>query len=368
MLPAKVLKGPRQVGKTSLLEHLGYGEVIYLDDPATRRFAQQDPRTFLDQYPSTLILDEAARAPELFIEIKRRVDEQRRKKNKKEIDYWITGSNQTLLRKNVSESLAGRASFFDLNTLSVHEIGLLDLESHTFRGGWPELRANPELDPIRYLTDLIISFVERDIVAAAGIEKVGAFNQVLALNAGRIGQLYIPSEIAQLCSVDITTVQSWNNLLTLNGLITLVPPYFSNLNKRLIKTSKLYFQDVALATRLQGWTEYKPLFTSPAMGSIFENIVFSELHRAFINRGMTPKIFHVRSKEKVEIDFLVELPNQKFIALEAKLTPSDFTSQQKKLLDSLNLNIVGNFLVSPTIGPHLANSTNIKVDQIWDLF
>lgn len=350
------------------MEHLRAGEVVYLDDPVTRRFAQNDPRTFLDQYSNRLILDEAAHAPELFYELKRRVDEQRRERRKEKLDYWITGSNQTLLRKNVGESLAGRASFFDLNTLSIHEIGVLDLENHSLREGWPELQANKELDPVRNLNDLIVSFVERDIVSAAGIEKVGAFNQVLALNAGRIGQLYVASEVAQLSSVDITTVQSWNNLLALNGLISLIPPYFSNLNKRLIKTPKLYFQDVALATRLQGWTEYKPLFTSPLMGSVFENIVFSELHRCFINRGMPPKIYHLRSKEKVEVDFLVELPNQQYIALEAKLTPTDFSKKQLDLLSSLKLDIVERFTVSSVNSVRLANSTCIKVDGIWSIF
>jgi uncharacterized protein len=367
LLPIKVLKGPRQVGKTSLLENMAIGQVIYFDDSATRHIASENPRAFLDQYPPNLVLDEAARAPELFVEIKRRVDAERRE-NKRSVNYWITGSNQTLLRKNVSESLAGRANFFDLNTLSLHELGPLNLADQTMRGGWPELRANTALDPTRYLNDLITTFIEKDIVAAAGIEKSFAFSKMLSLNAGRIGQLYVAQEMAQLCSVDLTTIQSWNNLLVHNGLIALIPPFHSNFNKRLIKSPKLFFLDAALAVRLQGWTEFQPLFTSPAMGNIFENIVYTELQRTFINRGMIPKIFHLRSKEKVEIDFFVELPNQKFVALEAKLTPSEYSKHKLKLLDSLKLNIAEVYTVCPGQRIKMASCKSIIPEELWETF
>ena len=360
-----MLKGPRQVGKTSFLEKLGLQNIVYLDDPVLRRLANQDPRSFLDQYPSTLVLDEAAKAPELFSEIKRRVDEERRNAGSV-INYWITGSNQTLLRKSVSESLAGRASYFDLNTLSVHELGEFHLRDQVMRGGWPELRSRPALGSSRYLNDLITSFIERDIVAAAGITKTAAFSTVLALDAGRVGQLFEASEVAQLASVDLTTVQAWNNLLSLNGVIELVKPYFSNLNKRLTKTPKIYFHDVSLAVRLQGWSDFLPLFQSPQIGHVFENIVFSEIHRYFINRGETPRVFHLRSKEKVEIDFLVELSNQRFVAIEAKMTPGEFSLKQVNLLESLKLNIVNRFCVSATQVAPLNSCQSILVSNIWD--
>src|SRR5690606_24974519 len=123
-----------------------------------------------------VILDEAALAPELFPEMKRRVDEFRRnRETATPIDIWITGSNQTLLARNVQESLAGRASFFDLNTLSLHELGDVDFGTYLMKGGWPELHLEnpPKVD--RYLNDLISTFIEKDIVATAGIEKKDAF-------------------------------------------------------------------------------------------------------------------------------------------------------------------------------------------------
>lgn len=164
-LPIKILKGPRQVGKTSILDHQNTHKLILFDDLAIRQLANENPALFLDQFSGPLILDEATLAPAIFPEIKKRVDEQRRlflkKGTKVSIDIWITGSNQTLLRQAIRESLAGRANYFSLNTLSIHEIKQLysdfSLSSYLQKillcGGWPELYINPKIDPINYLND-----------------------------------------------------------------------------------------------------------------------------------------------------------------------------------------------------------------------
>ena len=355
------------MGKTSLLERLAATEVVYFDDPVVRDLANADPRLFLDQKPTRLVLDEAPRAPNLFLELKRRVDEARRLQTAHQLDYWVTGSNQTLLQRSVKESLAGRANFFDLNTLSLHELQATDLSHQLLRGGWPELRTNHKLDSVRYLNDLISAFIERDIVTSAGVTKTGPFNKLLQLNAGRVGQQYIPSELAQACGVDQTTVQSWNQVLAQNGILTLVPAYHSNLQKRLTRTAKLYFQDVSVAVRLQGWTTFQPIFTTPMMGHFFENIVYSEIHRFFINHLLPAKIYHLRTKEKVEVDFLVELPNQCFVAIEAKMTPSDFTDKQVALTESLKLNnLADRITVSHQQSVPMRHSQNILAEEIWE--
>ncbi|PWU16809.1 MAG: hypothetical protein C5B49_10005 [Bdellovibrio sp.] len=350
--PVKVLKGPRQVGKTSLLEHGGKYLIVQLDDFQTRQRAQENPRLFLDQFAQPIVLDEATLAPELFPELKRRVDDFRSKKRRnlesKEIDIWITGSNQTLLDRAVQESLAGRASYFDLNTLSVHEIGELNLSKIMLKGGWPELHANPEMPPTRYINELISTFIEKDIVAAAGIERRAAFVKTTALAAGRIGQLFNASDIAKNVGVETSTVQSWIAKLQQNAIVRVLLPYFTNLNQRLIKTPKIYFEDVGLASRLQGWTEYNPLFTSPLFGHLLENIGLIEISRFFSNRGEVSDVYFLRSKEKVEIDFLVRLPNNRWLAAEMKSTPVDFTRQQIDLLRSLSLNVVANWVIAPT--------------------
>ena len=365
-LPIKVLKGPRQVGKTTLLQSLKGYEVVYLDDAATRRFASEEPRLFLDQLPSKVILDEAALSPELFPELKRRIDEARRK-GSYEVDYWITSSNQTLLQKEVQESLAGRASFFDLNTLSIHELGhRYKLANTLFNGGWPELYVNESLSSIRYLNDLLSTFVEKDIISAAGIEKRAALVQTLRLVAGRIGQLFNASEIASHVGVESTTVKSWLSILELNGLIREIRPFHTNRNKRLVKTPKWYFEDTGLATRLQGWTELQPLLVSPAIGHLIENIALSEILRFFGNRGERAEIYFLRSKEKVEIDFLLSLPNERWVAIEVKSNPQEFTVEQQRLIDSLELNIVEQWIVTPANQTRGLRSKIVPFIKLWE--
>jgi predicted AAA+ superfamily ATPase len=371
-LPIKVLKGPRQVGKTSVLERLGTHEVVYLDDTAIRSRARENPRLFLDSLPARLILDEAALAPELFGELKRRVDEDRRARRsdaslaREPVDVWITGSNQTLLARSVQESLAGRASYFDLNTLSIHELGPVGrLPELLLRGGWPELRVSPRLDPVGYLNSLIATFIERDIVSAAGIERQAAFTKCLQLTAARVGQLMNYSEIASLCGVELTTVQSWLGILEANGILRRLQPFATNLNQRLIKAPKFYFEDVALATRLQGWTEPQPLLSAPVVGFLIENLALAEVARFFVNAGLPPRLNHVRSKEKVEVDLLVHISDGRTLAIEVKTVACDFDRRQLKLLDSLGLSIVERWVACPTPAPDLPTARVVTFDRIW---
>lgn len=366
-LPIKVLRGPRQVGKTSLLARLGTHQVVYLDDAATRLRAQEDARFFLDQLPARIILDEAPLAPALFPELKRRVDQARIKHQGELPDVWLTGSNQTLMHQEVGESLAGRASYFDLNTLSAHELGeLWSLRSYLLRGGWPELYASPQLESSRYLNDIVSTYIERDIVIAAGIERRAAFLKVLHLLAGRVGQLFVASDLARDAGVDATTVQSWVSLLATNAVVFPLPAYFSNLNKRLTKAPKYFFYDVGLAVRLQGWSEIDPIMNSPLFGHLLENIVVGEVIRFFLNRGTRPSLYFVRSKEKVEIDLLVELGNQRYLAMEVKTTPEPWTPRQHELVDSLGLTVVEKWVVSTSPALSFKGTSVVAIRDLWE--
>ena len=361
-----MLRGPRQFGKISFLESLKTHTVVYLDVAATRSQAIENPRFFLDNLPPHLLLDVAPLAPQLFPELKRRVDEQRRNREKApQIDYWITSSNQTLLRKDVRESLAGRASYFDLNTLSIHELGeRWNLPRFLISGGWPELWGAGEISPVRYINDLISTFIEKDIVSAAGIERKQAFTKVLQLCAGRIGQLLNASDIARTAGVDVTTVQSWISILEDNGILRSLSGYYTNTNTRLTKASKLYLEDVGLATRLQGWTDVQPLTVSPVIGNLLENIAVNEVSRFFVNRGELPNLNYLRSKEQVEIDLIIHLPNQRVIAAEVKKKHHDFSKEQLSLLESTGLNIIERWTISPTPGPAMVHSRVVTLREI----
>lgn len=326
----QVLRGPRQCGKTSLVLQLDSEfRELSLDDPALRELAQNDPELFLNQFKGEkLFIDEAQYAPNLFPSLKRRADLFKRNSLKtKRTILRLTGSNQIVMDKSVKESLAGRASFFDMNTLSVSEIlastsakkGIQDI---LFMGGWPELHADDKKDPKKFLDDYINSYIEKDIVLAAGIQKSREFLKFIKLLAGRVGEILDFSGIANETGVDAKTAKEWISVLEKMHVIYLVPPFATNLSKRLIKSPKIFFIDTGLACRLQGWTSAQPILTSPQQGHLFENLVFSEIFKTIINYQTGWDIYHWRSRDGEEIDFLLQRSPGDYIFIEAKVSPA----------------------------------------------
>jgi predicted AAA+ superfamily ATPase len=321
----QVFRGPRQCGKSSLILHLDSEfEEISLDDPAFRHLAQSNPELLLKQFESKkLFIDEAQYAPQLFPLLKRRVDLAKRNSHQPFATIIrLTGSNQILLDRNVKESLAGRASFFEMNTLSVSEIIAArptPIQEIIYTGGWPELHAHPGKDVKKYLDDYINSYIEKDIVLAAGIQKQNEFLKFVKLLAGRVGQIVDYSSLGNDADVDAKTVKDWLSVLERMRIIALVPPFYSNLSKRLIKSPKIYFIDSGLACRLQGWISSVPIMTSPQQGSLFENLVFSELYKTRMNYQLDWEIFHWRSRDGEELDFVVQTGPGRCVIVESKL-------------------------------------------------
>lgn len=332
----QVIRGPRQCGKSSLLLRLDSDfKEISLDDPSLRVLAQSDPELFLRQFNSEkLFIDEAQYAPALFPSLKRRADLYKRDpKNRPQTILRITGSNQILMDKTVKESLAGRASFFDMNTLSISEIlaaRKLNIQNILYTGGWPELHARQSQDPKKFLDDYINSYIEKDIVLAAGIQKSREFLKFVKLLAGRVGELLDFSSLANDTGVDGTTIKDWVSILERMHIIALVMPFSSNLSSRLVKSPKVYFIDTGLACRLQGWSSAAPIMTSPQQGHLFENLVFSEIYKLNINKQLGLQIYHWRSRDGEEIDFLIQQEPNKFLFVEAKVSST-------KTIDPLRL-------------------------------
>lgn len=322
----QIIRGPRQCGKSSLILHLDPEfKELSLDDPALRSLAQNDPELFLRQFDSQkLFIDEAQYAPALFPSLKRKADLYKRdSKNKPQTIMRLTGSNQILMDQNIKESLAGRASFFDLNTLSVAEIlsaKKTSIQDILFKGGWPELHANDHRDPKKYLDDYINSYVEKDIVLAAGIQKSQEFLKFVRLLAGRVGGILDLAGLSRDVGVDSKTIKDWISILERMHIIVLVMPFSSNLSTRLIKSPKVYFIDSGLACRLQGWTSAEPILTSPQQGPLFENLVFSEIFKLNHNYQLGWQIFHWRSRAGEEIDFLIQKNPNEFLFIEAKVS------------------------------------------------
>lgn len=322
----QILRGPRQCGKSSLILHLDPDfKELSLDDPSLRELAQTDPELFLRQFDSEkLFIDEAQYAPALFPSLKRKADLYKRQSKKTQTILRLTGSNQILMDRNVKESLAGRASFFDMNTLSVSEIlaaKKVNIQSVLYKGGWPELHANPDRDTKKFLDDYISSYVEKDIVLAAGIHKSREFLKFIKLLAGRVGGILDFSSLGADVGVDGKTIKEWISVLERMHIISLVAPFATNLSSRLIKSPKIYFMDTGLACRLQGWTAADPIMTSPQQGALFENLVFSEIFKLNINYQLGWQIYHWRSKDGEEIDFLIQRRPNDYVFIEVKVSP-----------------------------------------------
>ncbi len=330
----QILIGPRQCGKTSLLLHLDstFHEVS-LDDLDQRNLAQTDPKLFLAAYKDKkLFIDEVQLAPEVFYAIKRVVDLKKRLNAKSGTIFRLTGSNLILMDKSVKESLVGRASYFELNTLSVAEINNA-IPTQTleiiFRGGWPDLYTRSDVSVKKYLDDYLSTYIEKDIVLSAGIQKSSEFLRFCKILAGRSGQIVSYTEMANDTGVSSATIKDWLSILAKMKVIALVEPFYSNLTKRLVKSPKAYFLDTGLACRLQGWSESLPILNSPQIGGLFETLVFAEIHKTIRNFGLSWKVFYWRSRAGEEVDFLIEQENKKFLFIEVKKSPKKIPDLSK---------------------------------------
>lgn len=365
----QILVGPRQCGKSSLLSFVAGNQSVEItfDDLQMRHLANKDPSLFLSQYAKhSLIIDEVQYAPNIFPELKKIIDTLKKqqlfsknveKHNKNKTMFRLTGSNEILLDKHTKESLSGRASYFYMNTLSVNEIlTAFPDESMTnimFRGGWPEIYTNRDISIIQYLNDYIRTYLEKDIVLSAGIQKQHEFNTFLGMLAARSGEILNCSALANSVGVKSVTISEWISILERTYLVYLLKPYANNLNKRLSKSPKLYFLDTGLATRLQGWQELAPFMNSPQAGHMFETLVLSEIIKFKYNFAKDWNVFMWHTKDGEEIDFLLQNAKGDVLALDAKLgihgvsaiaLPSSLKKQFPKLKQLLLVSFGGNII------------------------
>ena len=313
--PVVLLTGVRQVGKSSLLKKLfADAEYITLDKILLAREAEENPSQFLNRFEKQVIIDEIQYASSLFRDLKIKVDEERNLKGK-----WIlTGSQQFVLMQQVSESLAGRIRILNLGSLSATELNQANLLNNKWdflwKGGFPEIWAD-NLNASDFFNDYIQTYLERDLKQVLNVANLRDFRRFLSLLALRVGQLVNFSEISKEIGIAVNTVKSWVNALEVSGLIILLPPYYNNLGKRIIKTPKLYFCDNGLVASLLNINSLEALNNSLHFGNIWENLVFTE----FLKEGFIAgkNIFFFRDQNGVEIDFIIE-KDGKILLVEAK--------------------------------------------------
>jgi predicted AAA+ superfamily ATPase len=292
-----VLTGPRRAGKTWLLRHL-FPEAGYflLEDPDVVARLRADPQGFLDAVRTPVILDEIQNAPEVFAFVRSRVDRRPRR-----VGQWLlTGSQETSLMRGVSESMAGRAAVLQLYPLSSRESPKVTL----LGGGFPEVVARPESARL-WFGSYVQTYLERDVRAVTAVRDLTTFRRFLALLASRHGRVLNKTELAAPLGVSVPTITQWLGVLEATLQILIVPLFYENLGKRLIKSPKVYVADSGLACHLLGIASAAELARSPFAGVVFEGFVAAEIVKTQVNRGARRELYHFRNEQGLEVDFVV---------------------------------------------------------------
>jgi uncharacterized protein len=294
--PAVVLTGPRRAGKTTLLRQLlPHAEYILLEDPDVRARTAADPRAFLESLKRPAVLDEIQNVPLLFNYIRSMIDGNPRRMGQ----WFFTGSQEAPLMQGVTESMAGRAAILQLMPFSLAETGKVNL----FEGGFPEALADPG-GRFVWFNSYLQSYLERDVRAITNVKDLATFRRFLSLIASRHGQMINKTDLAAPLGVTVPTIGEWMRILEITGQLLVVPPYFENFGKRLVKTPKVYIADSGMACHLLGIQSRAELERSPFLGSIFEGFAASEIMKSQINRGGRKELYFFRDHQGLEVDFL----------------------------------------------------------------
>ncbi|OFW81025.1 MAG: ATPase [Alphaproteobacteria bacterium RIFCSPLOWO2_01_FULL_40_26] len=341
-----LITGPRQVGKTTLLQISAEKNRKYvtLDDLNARNMAQNDPALFIKTYKPPVIIDEIQYAPQLFSYIKIAVD-----REKKKGMFWLTGSQKFHLMKGITETLAGRVAILDLLGLSQAEIDDRktnkpfiptaswikqakknpkkqpeEIYRQIWQGSFPFVNVDKsEKTRQRFYSSYVQTYLQRDVRDILKISDETAFYNFLSAIASRTGQLLNYNDLARDVGIDNKTVKSWLSVLETSGLVYVLNSYHSNLSKRLVKAPKIYFLDSGLCSYLTRWTSVESLQSGAMSGAILETHIFTEILKSYWNAGMEANFYYYRDADQKEIDLIIEADNTLYpIEFKKTATPS----------------------------------------------
>lgn len=327
--PVVLVTGPRQVGKTTMLQKLMEGTdrgYVSLDDLNERNLAKTDPELFLQLHKPPVLIDEVQYAPELFIYIKMNVD-----KNHEPGAFWLTGSQVFKLMNGVQESLVGRVAVLSLTSLSQAEIcggsmepftvdlealsareknreiaDIRDIYERIYRGSMPAVVSGANSNSQIFYSSYLSTYIERDVRELSDAIDSLKFLRFITAAAARCGQMLNIAEIARDADINQTQAKNWLGILETLGIVFYLHPYSNNLLKRLVKTPKLYFYDTGLVCYLTKWSSAETLESGAMNGAILENYVVAEIMKTYLNSGMEPYMYYYRDKDAKEIDLVLE--------------------------------------------------------------
>lgn len=320
---AVVVTGPRRSGKTTLLQRsFPRAQYHLLEDPDLLQRFRADPRGFVAALKPPVILDEIQNAPELFAYVRTRIDAAPRRTGQ----WLLTGSQEAPLMQQVTESLAGRAAVLQLPPLSVLETDKVAM----LRGGFPEVLARPSTADL-WFRSYVQTYLERDVRAVTNVRDLATFRRFVALVASRCGQVLNKTDLAAPLGVSVPTIGQWLSVLEVTGQILLVPPYFDNFGKRLVRSPKLYFTDTGLLCHLLGLESAAALAKSPFLGAVFENFVATEIVKAQVGHGRRRELYWFRDLQGLEVDFLVPVPGGQVLLVEARASATAIPGDTRAL-------------------------------------
>lgn len=327
--PVVLVTGPRQVGKTTMLQKLMEGtdrNYVSLDDLNERNLAKTDPEMFLQLHKPPILIDEVQYAPELFVYIKIHVD-----KYHNAGDFWLTGSQVFKRMSGIQESLAGRVAVLSLTSLSQAEICggemqpfTLDIEKLSarrkertaadtgvifdwiFRGSMPAIVSEKNSNSQIFYSSYLTTYIERDVREVSDAIDSLKFLHFITAVAARCGQILNIAEIARDADINQKQAKNWLGVLETLGLIFYLHPYSNTMLKRLVKTPKLYFYDTGLVCYLTKWSSAETLQSGAMNGAILENYVVAEIRKTYLNCGKDPYMYYYRDKDAREIDIILE--------------------------------------------------------------
>ena len=322
------VSGPRQSGKSTLLTQLfPLYEKYSLKDLNILDYAKNDPIAFLNQTDEGMFIDEIQRCPQLLDYIQGIVD------NNPKRHFALSGSSNFEVMKNLSESLAGRAGVFELLPMSIQEVtGKVDLDNLNqilYNGLYPSICAKKNIAKFFY-PSYVRTYLEKDVRDLLQIKDQIRFTKFLKLCAARIGSLFNASELGAEVGVSSKTISHWLSVLQASYLITLLPPYYENIPKRLVKSPKLYFNDPGLACYLLDIESPQQLDRDKMRGAIFENMIVMEAIKHRYNMGLKGGVFFYRDSNQNEVDLLIKQEGE-LTAIEVKSSMTYSSSFEKTL-------------------------------------
>lgn len=365
--PVLMVTGPRQVGKTTLLDMCAKDaprNYVTLDDLDARALAQSDPALFLQTWPAPVTIDEIQYAPQLFSAIKLQVDRERINGQ-----FWLTGSQKFQLMRGITETLAGRVAIVDLLGLSQAELegraeasrpfvptadwiaharlyarppstrGLQAVFDRIWLGAYPALNAQgTQAHEARSLfyRSYIQTYIQRDVQDVLKVSDQTAFNRFLTAVAARTGQLLNYAGLARDVDIDNKTAKAWLSVLETSGLVYLLQPYHSNLSKRLIKAPNLYFLDTGLAAYLTRWPDAAALEAGAMSGAMLETWVVSEILKSYWHNGLEAPLYFYRDADQQEVDLIVDSATALYpVEIKKTASPSHNAKKHFTVLDKL---------------------------------